>query len=304
MRFDFKSGTFTHMRHTPDAIAVAGDAGSMSWQSLRAATWEWMRRARATGASDDTALAILGYHQASFVSAVLGCVALGVPYVPLDCRDSVYQIRRRVDLARASLVYDPLQDRFITGILEDTPPHDAGLACILFTAHDNGEPLGVRVGRDSLALLAAWLRHDADFGPAPSFMACLPCNSGFSLLTLLGAMELGGTYVIPPSGSDASGGGLARYLATHRVNILAATPSFLCGELEHAEFSAHALPALNTLLLGGEPFSRQQLGALRRAFPQVRVINTYGCSEITGFATWSPVDEALGKLIVRYPTAG
>lgn len=293
MRFDFKTGTFTHMRHAAGLTAVASPNGALSWQSLRAATWDWMRRARSAGVCADKSLAILGCDQPSFVTAVLGCVALGIPYVPLDCRDSVYWIRHRIDIARSSLIYDPLEDRFIVGLTETAPLREAGLASILFTTPAGGDPLGVQIGREGMALLANWLRHGAGFARSPVFMACLPCDHSFSLMTLVGAMELGGTHVTSPSGQDATGAGLAHYLQTHGVTVLGATPAFLCGQLAYPEISGDRLPGLDTLVLACEPASWRQFAELRLRFPRARIINTFGCAELAGLATWGPLDDGL-----------
>ncbi|MBV7486408.1 AMP-binding protein [Bordetella sp. BOR01] len=234
-------------------------------------------------------MVILGHKEASFLTAILGCLSLEVPYVPVDSHDGVYRIRRIVDIAQASLIYDTAADRFIGGPAGTQPLAEAGLACILFKPDANGEPLGAQIGRESIALLADWLRRHGALGPAPVFMGQMPFTCGFSLLDVAGVLALGGTSVLPGAGTQESAS--VHQLARQRVTTLSTTASHLNEQLANPHFGSRALPDLNLLILCDEPFSPPLSADLRQRFPSVRIVNMYGCIEVTCTAIWSALDD-------------
>ncbi|MBO9356968.1 AMP-binding protein [Bordetella petrii] len=292
MHFDFRNGTFNHLRHAPAATALVHAGGSMCWQDLHAATRTWMQRATAAGARADTSLGILGHDEASFVTAMLGCLSLDVPYVPLDSHDGVYRIRRMVDVAQASLIYDTAADRFMPGPVGTQPLAESGLACILFPRCAQGEPLGAQIGRESIAHLADWLRRPGTLGPAPVCMDHRPVVCGFSLPGIVGALALGGTRVSPAGTAGAPAPACTQQLARYRVTTLIMTRALLSRHLADPHFNGRELRDLRTLVLSAPPLASPQLAGLRLRFPSVHIVSTYGCIEAAGAATWNELDGA------------
>ena len=304
MHFDFDNGTFGHLRHAPQAPAVVHADGALSWQALHAQTRGWIHRALTAGARTDQALVILGHNEPTIVTAMLGCLVLGVPYVPADSRDSVDRIRRIVDHSCASLIYDTATDRFIVGPAGARPLTETKLACIMFSPSGGQEPLGAQIGRESIAAQAKWLRRQARLGPTPVFMGPASFMCGRSILDLLGPMATGGTLVLRPAVDEPQHGSYAQQLAVHRVSVLVAKPSFLRQQLKDPVFGGHHLPALHTLILGAEPITPPHFMALRQRFPGVRIVRNYDRVEVTGAATWSEIDASMHDPLANTYTLG
>lgn len=292
MKFDFQYGTFSHMRTAPAATAIVHADGKMSWEALHGATRDWTERALASGARPQHSLVILGQKEASFVVAMLGCLTLGVPYVPVDSQDSVERIRQIVDLSRASLIYDTVADRFIPGPAGAQPLEESGLACIMFTSRD-GELLGAQIGRESIWPLAKWILHHVGLGAAPVIMDHMPFTSAFPLFNIVAALSTGGTCVLCPRAAGGQDPSFLHRLAKHRVTMLAATPTFVRQQLIYPSFCAAQLPDLSMLALGTEPVNKQLFETLRQRFPRIRLVNSYGGIEVSGPVAWSEIDKSM-----------
>ncbi|OZI58846.1 AMP-binding protein [Bordetella genomosp. 1] len=304
MHFDFENGTFGHLRHAPQAAAIVHAGGALSWQTLHAQTRSWIQRALGAGARTEHALVILGHNEPAIVTAMLGCLVLGVPYVPADSRDNVDRIRRIVDHACASLIYDTATDRFIVGPAGARTLTERRLACIMFSAAGGHEPLGAQIGRESISAQAKWLRRQAGLGAAPVFMGPASFMCGRSILDLLGPMATGGTLVLRPATDEPQSGSYAEHLARHGVSVLVAKPAFLRQQLLHPDFDGRRLPALHTLILGAEPITPPHFLALRQRFPAARIIRNYDRVEVTGAATWSEIDASMHDPLANTYTLG
>jgi D-alanine--poly(phosphoribitol) ligase subunit 1 len=127
-----------------------------------------------------------GHKQIEFVVAMLGCLRLGVTYVPLDSINPPQRLQRIIELVGAGHCYDAEQDQFRAGAACAAPLAEAGLAYIMFTSGSTGDPKGVQIGRDSLALFAGWIRDCLALGEQPRFMNQMLFSFDFSLFDLWG----------------------------------------------------------------------------------------------------------------------
>lgn len=96
------------------------------------------------------------------------------------------------------------------------------------------------------------------------------------LNTLLHALASGLCVAVPPSRNPEE---VAALIASRRVNVLPATPTFLNLLLLSGAPARHDLSSLRVISYGTEPMPEALLGRLRAAFPKVRFIQTFGTSE-------------------------
>lgn len=97
------------------------------------------------------------------------------------------------------------------------------------------------------------------------------------LNTLFHALCSGGSIVVP-SGREVET--LCRAIEEHRIELLPATPTFLRMLLIGRAHERHDLSSLRIITYGTEPMSAATLEDLAAAFPQVRLKQTYGLSEL------------------------
>jgi D-alanine--poly(phosphoribitol) ligase subunit 1 len=293
MRFDFDTCRFVDIDATPDTPAVVDAERTLSWEQLRAETRAWMKDASAAGATAGTPLVIVGHKEASFLAAMLGCLSLCIPFVPVDTINPHERVRRIVNIVRAPLIYDATNQRFETGCGNPAPLNELGVAYIMFTSGSTGDPKGVQIGRESLGLFAGWIRDCLDLGHAPVFMDQMLFSFDFSLFNVAGAVGLGGTCVLCPREVIAQRDAFVGYLAHNRIGVWASTPSFVRQQLLNPDFNQQNLPDLRVFVFGAESLSPAVAEALWARFPTVRIINSYGPTEATCSTTWVEIDDAL-----------
>lgn len=293
MYFDFERLAFADTDHAPDAPAVTDPQGTLTWAQLLAETEQWMAQATAAGATADVPLVISGHKESAFLVAILGCLRLGVPFVPVDVVNPEARIVRIGELVQAPLRFDAQTRAFSATGLPGAALAQRELAYIMFTSGSTGDPKGVQIGRESVALFARWIRDDVKPGPAPAFMDQMLFSFDFSLFNWAGALITGGCCVLCPREIIADKGAFARYLADTRVNVWASTPSFVRQQLLNPEFDAAHLPDLRMFVFGAESLTPTVAEALWQRFPDVRIVNSYGPTEATCSTTWVEIDPAL-----------
>lgn len=286
MYFDFAHATFADLDQAPEAPALRDAQRQISWAALRDATAAWKLRAQAAGINASDALVISGHKQIEFVVAMLGCLELGVAYVPVDSINPAERLQRITDLVRARRCYDAAQDAFTTGAASPEPLAEPDLAYVMFTSGSTGEPKGVQIGRDSVALFAGWIGDCLGLGERPVFMNQMLFSFDFSLFDLCGALALGGQCVLCPRETIAAPDDFVRYLADSRVQVWASTPSFVRQQFLNDTFDQVHLPDLRVFVFGAESLSAQMAEQLWARFPEARIINSYGPTEATCSTTW------------------
>ncbi|PWB33113.1 D-alanine--poly(phosphoribitol) ligase [Pseudomonas sp. SDI] len=286
MYFDFDRCTFADLDHAAEAPALRDARRQLSWAELRAETAAWQARALAAGVSAGTALVLSGHKQVEFVVAMLGCLELGVAYVPVDTINPPQRLQRTLKQVGAGYCYDAAVDTFEATGTQAVTLAEVGLAYIMFTSGSTGEPKGVQIGRDSVALFAGWIRDCLGLGERPVFMNQMLFSFDFSLFDLCGALALGGQCVLCPRETIAAPQAFVDYLADSRVQVWASTPAFVRQQLLNDAFDASHLPHLQVFVFGAEALTTQLAEQLWERFPAARIINSYGPTEATCSTTW------------------
>ena len=182
MHFDFDHCRFADLEVAAQAPALHAADGVMDWARLYRSTQDWIERARAAGLAAGDALVISGHKEAAFVVAMLGCLSMGVTYVPVDNINPQARLQRITALVHARAVYDAAADAFLPGAEAPRPLAVPDLAYIMFTSGSTGDPKGVQIGRESVTLFAGWIRDCLNLGPAPAPLALLRGRYRYRLL--------------------------------------------------------------------------------------------------------------------------
>lgn len=294
MHFDFDTGEFRDLSTRPDALAVIAHDRSLSWQALRAEAQAWCDEARALGLEADAPIVIRGHKEAAFMVALTGALMLRAPFVPVDAVYPQDRLQSIIDTLNAHLMYDAAAARF--QVLRDGPAPtlaESGLGYIMFTSGTTGKPKGVQIGREGVQGLIDWMRLDFDLGEVPVFLNHTVFSFDVSLYDVFGALTTGGTIMMLDRDSGASVLKVAELIAQHKVTTWVSTPSFAQQQLLNPGFSGAALPSLRTFLFCGEPLPVPLARQLRKRFPGVPILNTYGPTEATVATTLLKVDDAL-----------
>lgn len=272
----------------PDAVAlvVPGDGGELLSRG------ELARRVRhfAAGlspAQPEAPVALLLPRAAELVVAVLGCLAAGTPYAPLD--PALPPARRQRLLARLapSLVVASAAEVRAVEAAGHVAAHRAvppeGLANVLFTSGSTGEPKAIGISRQALASFLAAFAQRLPPSLGERWLAITPLSFDIAALELLRPWTTGGRLVLAPEGIGGDATCLAHLLAEQGASHLQATPATWRLLAESSWEGDRGL----TALAGGEALSGALATALR---PRVgKLWNLYGPTEATLWATAWPV---------------
>ena len=138
MYFDFDRCEFTELDQFTDAPALRDAERAINWAQLHADTRDWQARATAAGVKPGHALVISGHKQIEFVVAMLGCLRMGVTYVPVDSINPPERLKRIIERVAAVKCYNAALDSFEEGAAEPLPLAEPGLAYIMFTSGSTG----------------------------------------------------------------------------------------------------------------------------------------------------------------------
>ncbi|MFI9007985.1 amino acid adenylation domain-containing protein [Actinosynnema sp. NPDC053489] len=284
---------------TPDAPALVSDTGAFTYRQLDAEADRWARRLAAAGVIAETPVALLVDRSPTLVVLVLAVLKAGGYYVPLH---ESYPVERLnfvlADLGAPVLVTDrPSLPEGLTApahVLrtDERPPaaaplnrrsHPDQLAYVMHTSGSTGVPKGVAVTHANVVELAT----DRLFTTPAHARVLLHSSHAFDAATyeLWAPLLSGGTVVVAPPGVlDIAT--LGRVVAEHRVTALWLTAGLFRLVAEEAPT---CLAGVREVWTGGDVVPAAAVARVRAHCPDLTVVDGYGPTETTTFATRFPL---------------
>ncbi|MBV9110592.1 MAG: amino acid adenylation domain-containing protein, partial [Gemmatimonadetes bacterium] len=304
---------------SPDAVAVEFGDVRLTYAEVDARATALARRLRAAGIGVESRAGVAMERSAELVIALLAALKAGAAYVPLDPSYPAERLRWMVEDARVSallvrggvpaaldgfagLVIDVAEDgdAHVSPSLEQnqTAPAfsvdgDAGdsaalpevpaeaLAYVVYTSGSTGTPKGIGIPHRAVVRLVRGTDY-VGFGPAERIAQA--SNASFDALTfeVWGALLNGGTLVGLDRDAILDPHALADELGGRRI-----TAAFLTTALfnQLARHVPTAFAAMRHLLAGGEAGDPAAFRAVLAAGGPGRLMNVYGPTESTTFAT-------------------
>ena len=296
------------VRRSPEAIAVAGAGGQLTYRELNARSNQLARYLRRQGVGAETVVALCLERSIEQVISVLGVLKAGGTYLPLDPHTPLERLSWMMEEAQVGVV-------ITTGEWEEVlPSHwaqvvkieelwgeiagqseedlavevDAGqLAYVMYTSGSTGRPKGVMIPHRAILRLFSDTRYvQLD---ATSRLAHLS-NPSFDAATfeLWGALLHGARLVVVTREVALSPALLAQELEGQGVTTLFLT-SALFNQV--AAQAPESLRRRREVLFGGEAADPGRVRQLLDGGCAARLINGYGPTESTTFASWEEVRE-------------
>ncbi|MDQ7803082.1 non-ribosomal peptide synthase/polyketide synthase [Amycolatopsis sp. A133] len=286
------------VRRTPDAVAVTGEE-TLTYAELDARANRLAHRLLALGAQRDGLVGLLLGRSADVVVAELAVLKAGGAYLPLDARAPRSRLTALLEGVRVlvtddagrALAHDVHSGPVVSIDDAGTEPSDApevvlrpeNLAYVMYTSGSTGTPKGVAVSHRAIVGLArersfacpahrTVLMHSALAFDASTYETWVPLLSG-------------GRVVVAPRGNlDAEV--LRRVVAAHGV-----TAVFLTAGLFRvlAQEDPACLRGVEEVWTGGEVVPPAAVRQLAAACPGLTVVDVYGPTETTTFATRFPM---------------
>ncbi|MFB6888194.1 amino acid adenylation domain-containing protein [Kitasatospora sp. NPDC056327] len=320
---------------TPDAVAVRIGGGRLTYRELardaaRVAAWAASLRSRAgadgdgTNGDDGLRIGVVAHRTLPVYPALLGVLAAGAAYVPLDPSAPAARLRetaRRASLA--AVVTDAegwaglglsgtpalLTDRALpfqraglaSGALTEFDalpdpgprplpgPRPGDVAYAVFTSGSTGAPKGVLVEHRGAVNLARWVEHTTGIGPDSRVTQNASLHFDASVQQIFSAWAAGATLLPVPEAVRVDGALLYEWLAQEGVTHWDSVPSLWAPVVEHCARRVaqgeRVLPRLRAVLLAGEVLPAARVNQWRPWQQGHRLFNIYGPTEVTVDAT-------------------
>lgn len=306
-----------HALRDPDAPALVFNGVTWSFGDLWSRASGDARAIEAAGIGRGDRIGLAVPRSADLVSLVVGSLASGAAYVPLDPKLPAERLSYMTEDAGVSLVVLPTDDRpaWLPGAvaslsidalraLDPSPsaslvpvgPDLTDLAYVIYTSGSTGRPKGARNTHANLAaILDAW-SSVAHTTAGSTFLFHSTLSFDASLTEFLWPLSAGLRVVIVPDDSKAGfGASFGELIEAHRVTNLQCTPTRAVLLLSSNE-DRRALRNLRQVLIGGEalpPALAHQL----RAVGIGTITNIYGPTECSIWSFCHDVESTVGASV-------
>ncbi|MFJ5812233.1 amino acid adenylation domain-containing protein, partial [Streptomyces sp. NPDC093093] len=283
--------------------AVVSAEGTLSYGELDARANRLAHRLLAAGVRPEDRVAVLMDRSPDLVATLLAVLKAGGAYVPLDPRFPEQRMRHVLaETGAGVLVADSAAaaEAFAAGVsvieagpaLADGPAHDPDvaiepdqLAYVMFTSGSTGVPKGVGVTHRDIVALAEDRRFEAGHERVLLHSPTAFDASTYELwVPLLG----GGQVVVAPAG-DLDAVRLRETVARYGVTALWLTAGLF---RLIAEDGPGCLARVSQVWTGGDVVPAAAVRRVLEACPGLTVVDGYGPTETTTFATTHRLDSA------------
>ena len=287
---------------TPGATAVVAGDRALTYGELNAQANRLARRLRARGAGPDQPVAVAAERTLEMVVALVAVLKAGGCYLPFDPADPADRLAFSFRQAGARLLLAPAEagPRLPAGtgaewlpVQLDDPAHLAEpadnlpnrtrpdhLAYVTFTSGSTGRPKGICIPHRAVVRLVRDTNYLA-YGPDLRILELAPVSFDASTFELWGALCNGAVLVVfrpgPPTIRD-----LAAAIPGERITSLYLTSALFNLMVDERP---EAFAGVRHLLVGGDALSPPHVRKVLAAHPGLTVINGYGPTETTTFAS-------------------
>jgi amino acid adenylation domain-containing protein len=307
---------------SPEQVAVESAGESLTYRELRERATALAAHLQALGIRPDVPVGLCAERTPALVVGILGILAAGGVYLPLD--PELPRARRRSLLAEAGAScvvadahyasewaaseWDGTPVRVLTlGTVVArpwiepvvTPGH---LACVLSTSGSTGRPKMVAVPHRGLVNRLLATVEAFGIGPGDAILQRTSIGFDVSVGEIFTALIAGARLVQVPPGEQRDPAALRRLARERGITVLDLVPSLLEAFLD----GAGPLPALRAVFVGGEALP-SALAARCAAVLGRAPVNMYGPTEASIdvlWHTWHPGDASRATVPLGRPIAG
>jgi amino acid adenylation domain-containing protein len=288
-------------RSRPATTALVSSKEQVTYGDLNRRADALAARLQELGVSPGMLVAICAHRSVEMVVALLAILKAGGAYVPLD---PAYPTQRLAGILRISrpvaiLCQQQVADRLplagvplvfldgSTALVERTLPFlprrsilATDPAYVMFTSGSTGEPKGVVVPHRAVVRLVTNVDY-VRLGPCEVLLQLAPLSFDASTFEIWGAL-LNGARLVQYPAEPLSLNQLGRTLDVEQISTLW-LPAALFEQVVHEELQL--LRPVRQLLTGGDVVSEPAAMRVLRELPECAVLNCYGPTESTTFAS-------------------
>ncbi|MEU0115570.1 amino acid adenylation domain-containing protein [Streptomyces bobili] len=298
---------------SPDAIAVDDGTVRLTYAGLCARADEVSLRLAGAGVTTGSLVALAADPGTQFVAAVLGVLATGAAWIPLDVHAPVARgAALLADSGSDALLFSPAREGYahqllaagdhwpkIVELREEgergdaptaaVPAAGAGddLAYVIFTSGSTGRPKGAMVHRAGMVNHLLAKVEDLALTPDDVLVHNAPVTFDISVWQMLAALVAGGRTRVVPRSLAADPQGLFALVDEEDITVLEVVPSLLRAAVDDWDSGAARprLASLRHLVVTGEALPADLCRRWFALFPDVPLVNAYGPTEASDDVT-------------------
>ena len=294
MNFNFDFGKFENPEYEPEKMAIYGSDCNISWIELKEKVDKLKNILLETGITKNHAVIIYGHKEHFFIVAILSCISLDIPYIPVDRIYPDKRIKKIQQLSNAQILLNcgnyeleiniPVIIDYNFNITNNYKPtfnkpifndDQDPLRYIIFTSGSTGEPKGVQITKNSLNSFISWVIKDYKLRENDVFMNQSPFSFDVSLYDISGALSLGGSILLTSQELAKDSAVFFKKLKNISCSVWTSTPSFAYMYIRELNFSQNYLNELKTFIFAGEDLSPRLAQMLSEKFPDARIMNAW-----------------------------
>ncbi|MEU4806648.1 amino acid adenylation domain-containing protein [Actinosynnema sp. NPDC023587] len=301
-------------RRTPDALAVTGDEGRLTYAELDARVARLAHHLAARGIGAEDVVAVCLPRGVDLLVSVLAVNRAGAAYLPLDPDHPADRQAFMLADSAARLVVAWTPPAPGAPVLRPDDPDVAArpavtapfttdrdtLAYVIYTSGSTGKPKGVALPHHGIANQIAWKTEGVGVHPSDRVLFKTAITFDAAGWEMFAPLVNGGVVVIAPPGVERDPAAMVDVIARLRPTVLQVVPSFLrplvdepgigrCGSLRMIYSAGEALPA---------DVGRR----LRAELPGTELVNGYGPTEASIEVTsWTCGEGDAGVVPIGYP---
>ena len=308
---------FAQAATTPDRIALC--SGGQAWTYAELATRTRMMaaalRTRGIGANDLVGVSL--DRGADMIAAILGVLASGAGYVPLDpafprerlefmaadaglallLTESKHVATMQFDAARTLVIdapdaLDPAHAGF-TAI--EAGADTESVAYVIYTSGSTGKPKGVRVPHRSVVNFLSSMRNQPGLEASDRLLAVTTLSFDIAVLEIFMPLSVGAMLVLASGAESKDGRELAGLLDQHEITVMQATPATW---RMLVEIGWQRRPGFKALC-GGEPLPAALAAELLKRCDSLW--NLYGPTETTVWSTLARIEDPVHGISIGRP---
>ncbi|HEV2707131.1 MAG TPA: amino acid adenylation domain-containing protein [Pyrinomonadaceae bacterium] len=300
-------------QRTPDAVALISEEGQITYGELNQRANRLAQYLRKLGIAPEAFVGVHLERSVEMVVGILGILKAGGAYVPLDpaypqerltlmledARPQVVLTRGsssgELVTASARIVNLDADWEIIARESDQAPPNlttAENLAYLIYTSGSTGRPKAVLAQHRSVVNRLQWMWNRYPFEPGE--VCCQKTSLSFvdSIWEIFGPLLQGVPSLILKDAQVKDVFELIRALSLHRVTRLVLVPSLLNVLLDtYRELPSEPL-MIKTWVSSGEALSSDLARKFKETFPEARLLNLYGSSEVSADVTCYDTSDA------------
>lgn len=310
------------VKRTPTQIAAVFEHNRLSYEQLNRRANQLAHRLQELGVGPEKVVGIMLERSLEIAVAILAVLKSGGAYLPLDpktpcerlsfiLQDSSVQVLLTQQKLALSIPTDiPLfcldsDWPMLAEYSGHNPANTAGplnLVYIIYTSGSTGKPKGVQLLHQGLSNYLSWVVRTFDVGQGSGAPVISSVGFDLTVTSLFPPLLTGKTVYFYPEGNELEALSKA-VLENKNLSLIKITPT-------HLEMLNQLLPPkemsapVQTLVIGGETLSGQQLSFWQTYAPNTQLVNHYGPTEaVVGCCYYRITQPIDGNVPIGKPVA-